>query len=305
MAEKDSKLQQPNTLTESSLLTAAVAVKPPAFDETSVTRWFSIVESQFKLANITSASTKFHHVLANLPVKVVNQLSDAIISSPDYDTLKQALVTLFTRSKPELFDSLVSQNKILCTKPTLYLQELRKLAAPLEVTDDFLKIKFLKALPNTIRPLLVTYDSNTSLEELARVADTLLDYSGASPVNNSVSLVSGQQTGTSSSYDVHRGRDVVQNHGGVYNRGSDTRPHTPRSSNDYFNVSIPNSVRAFHSGQRPRVCRYHLYYGHSAKSCRDWCILKSSQLKISPDSRPSSRSSSPAPRSASPARSEN
>lgn len=82
---------------------------------------------------------------------------------------------MFTRPKPELFDSLVRQNKIVCTKPTLYMQELCKVAAPLEVTDDFFKIKYLnKAL-------------TFLLEELTLVADTLLDYSGVCPVHNSVS----------------------------------------------------------------------------------------------------------------------
>ena len=47
-------------------MAATVTVKPPPFDETSVTRWFTTVESQFVLAKITVASIKFHHILSNL-----------------------------------------------------------------------------------------------------------------------------------------------------------------------------------------------------------------------------------------------
>lgn len=137
IAMTDPAKQTPTPSVSPALLTSAVAVKPPPFDETSVTRWFNIVESQFLLANTTISSTKFHHILANLPVKVLNQLTDSVVNSARFEDLKKALVNLFSRSKPELFDTLVNQNKVLYTKPTLYLQELRKIAAPLEITDDF------------------------------------------------------------------------------------------------------------------------------------------------------------------------
>ena len=62
-------------------MAAAVTVKPPPFYETSVIRWFTIVESQFVLAKITVASIKFHHILSNLPLRVINQVSDEVIQS--------------------------------------------------------------------------------------------------------------------------------------------------------------------------------------------------------------------------------
>lgn len=265
-------------------VTAAVSVKPPAFDESSVTRWFTIVESQFVLANITVSSTKFHHVLSNLPLRVMNQLSDDVIASLNYDQLKQALISLFTRSKPELFDSLVNQHNIMCEKPSTFLRELRKIAAQLGVDDEFLKLKFLKALPNNIRPLLVTYDEGTSLEELARVADTLLAYGSSNSVNSSgsVSLVENRS-------DDHTRSRSGSSSPGDKNRGSNSRDDT------YVKPSIPIGVRAFHEGQRPQVCRYHLYYGNKARSCKRWCILSSISSNVLPDSRPSSRSSSPNP----------
>lgn len=60
------------------------------------------------------------------------------------------------------------------------------LIVQISVQISVLLLYTVKALPNTIRPLLVTYDASTTLEELARVADTLLDYSGS---NQSVALV--------------------------------------------------------------------------------------------------------------------
>lgn len=267
-----------------SSVTAGVAVKPPPFDETSVTRWFTIIESQFVLAKITVSSTKFHHILSNLPLRVINQLSDEVINSSDYGELKQSLISLFTRSKPELFDSLVNQNNIMCDRPSTYLRELRKIAAQLGVDDSFIKLKFLKALPSSIRPLLVTYEESSTLEELARVAETLLAYgSSNASVNNSanVSMVEGRQGSRPASQNRDNG-----------NRGPNFT--SACQDNVFSRTFVSIGVRAFHEGQRPQVCRYHLYYGNRAKSCKRWCILSSTASNILPDSRPNSRSSSPA-----------
>jgi hypothetical protein len=70
-------------------------------------------------------------------------------------------------------------------------------------------------------------------------------------------------------------------------------------SKSFFDEDIPQQVRAFQQNQIPRVCRYHLYFGHSARRCVGECILNthnetSTNLEYS-NSRPSSRSSSPAP----------
>ena len=70
------------------------------------------------------------------------------------------------------------------------MRELRKLASQLGLPDYFLRIKFLKAIPDSLRPTLASYDASTSLEELARVTDTLMDYAGQT---QSVSLVVGAE----------------------------------------------------------------------------------------------------------------
>lgn len=78
--------QDKETMTPSLPGTVVVTFKPPPIDESSVTRWF----------------TKFHHILSNLPVKIVSQLSDNEVNSlyyVYYDQLIKELGSLFTRSK--------------------------------------------------------------------------------------------------------------------------------------------------------------------------------------------------------------
>lgn len=69
----------------------------------------------------------------------------------------------------------------------------------------------------------------------------------------------------------------------------------PHGQSD-MNVLL-RGLQPFRSGQKPQVCRAHLYYSQAARTCRSWCQWphKPSGLQVLPPSRPSSRSSSPAP----------
>ena len=71
----DNEVLTSGTSSGSLPMAAAVTVKPTPFDETSMTRWFTIIASQFVLAEITLASTKFHHILSDLPLRVINRLA--------------------------------------------------------------------------------------------------------------------------------------------------------------------------------------------------------------------------------------
>ena len=304
----------------------AVSVKPPAFEEHSAGKWHKILESMFFTAKITTSATKFHHALSNLPLSVVNRLPDEIIDSKDYDLLKKNIIALYAKSTPELFESLVEKNKICFSKPSVYLNEIRKLGQQLGLTDDFLKIKFLKGLPDSIRPIIVSKE-DISLDEMAHAADCIMAYEAGkgssvhninvpAPDNNYVAGNSGYDNNNANFTPVNSNKNYDnRNFGNTSFSGNQQFPRQsrgranysnsnfgqqrqqPRQSSDnfpdYFSDSIPNNVKAFHSNQRPRVCRAHIYFGNFARTCKPWCILKSPELSIQPSSRPASRSSSP------------
>ena len=308
---------------ESSPNIGSVSVKPPAFEEQSVSKWFMILESMFFTARISVSATKFHHTLSHLPLSVVTRLDDGLIEQKDYDQLKKTLIGLFSKSTPELFEELIDKTKISFSKPTVYLHEIRKLGKQLGLSDDFLKIKFLKALPDTIRPIIVAKE-NISLDEMAQAADCIMEYeAGKGSSVFSVGALSRTDYGNASngsSSDPRQSRDYDNHNQPRYNsyshnRGSsnavkprDYSSHSSRNnygnhsiqsrsySNvrvNYFSDDIPPNVRSFHENQRPRVCRSHIYFGDYAKNCKPWCILKSNDLPMQPNSRNASRSSSP------------
>ena len=96
-----------------------VKVKIPIFMGKSVSNWFIIAEAQFNLARITISSTKFYHIIANLPTTVLDKLDKSTITDPDYVKLKLAIVDRYEKSKPELFRRTLT-SKTMTGKPSVY-----------------------------------------------------------------------------------------------------------------------------------------------------------------------------------------
>ena len=273
---------------ESSI--AHVAVKPPAFDEQSAARWFKILESMFFNAKITTSRTMFHHALANLPVGVVNRLTDSTIDNANYDELKKSILNIFNKSAPELFESIVGRNNISMTKPTLFLNEIRKVGQQLGLNDDFLKIKFLKGLPDTIRPIIVA-KKDITLDEMAHAADCIMEYEAGQAVN--VYAVDAPKPQRKENWSSNRSTNNYPNNYSN-NRNFKTDHAYQHTRINYSVDSVPIGVRSFHENQRPKVCRAHLFFGDNARNCKPWCILRNNSVNMLPNSRVGSRSNSPA-----------
>ena len=246
--------------------TLHVSIKPPPFMETAVDGWFSIFDAQFFLQKITSSQTKFYHVLAALPPDTISRLSPSTLQSKNFEELKNAVVELYEKTKPELFEKLISTTT-MTGRPSLFLSELREIAAKVGVGDDLVRHKMLQALPPTIGTVLGAQKELT-LTQLGKLADELV------PLDR-VNCFAASSTSVSECKDSFRKRE--------------SNPHT-----------LPVGLRPFHHDQRPKVCRAHLYFGRKAKYCKPWCEWpnRNSSLNMQPSSRtgsPSRPSSTPSP----------
>jgi len=262
----------------------AVTVKPPPFTGSSVNRWFTILEAQFLLARITVDATKCLHVISNVPADVLEQLQDEVILSNVYDNLKTAIVNLYRKTEPELYNDLLNCN-VLATKPTLYLQRLRSIASGWKLPDEFLKIQFLNAMPSNIKPNLVAHTG--TLDQIAQVADTLLAYN-YNHVRPNTSNNHYANTSNINYYDHDDMQDmnssqhsINHTHSHRDQRQSNNRPNDRQNNFRRDNDPTPLSLKPFAPNQKPQVCRYHLYFGHSAKYCQNWCILNNRSLPSS------------------------
>ena len=247
-----------------------VSVKPAEFSEATASGWFFIIEAQFQLSNIQNKSTKFYTALAALPATLVQRLSVEILSGKDYDSLKESVLSLVEKSKPELFESLLS-TQVLTGRPSACLATLQSTAQKVGVGDEFIRHKFLQSLPASISPVIAA-QSTLSLSQLGNLADELITLSVASSSSSRDSF-----GGISQVRNENRGR------GGVY----------PTARNDNRGrEEIHPTVRPFYDNQKSRICRAHIYYADRARTCRQWCAWPTKKdCKIEPNS----RAASPAP----------
>lgn len=246
-----------------------VSIKAPSFMEDSAQAWFSILTAQFEIANIRSDRTKFFHTLASLPPDVVARLSPDILTSQSYIQLQGAVIHSYEKSKPELFERLISAT-VMTGRPSVFLQELSTVAGKVNVGDDLVRHKFLLALPPPINSILGA-QRELSLRQLGTLADELLPLA---------------HRGQCAVVDVPHDRDSFRSRRADHHSGTQQQYGSHHSS-------IPIGVRAYRQGQRPRICRAHLYYAEAARSCKQWCHWpnKNPTLRILPNS----RASSPAP----------
>lgn len=235
-----------------------ISMKIPIFSEASAAGWFQILEANFSLAKITIEETKFYHALSALPPETVTRLSPTDLTGKNFNTLKTSVLALYERTKPEMFEKLISTTT-MTGRPSLFLQEIMQVAAKLNVNDDLIRHKFIQALPSTISPVIAA-SKDLSLTQLGNLADELMPFT-----NSNIYQVQGDARRRSPS-------------------------PTPRQSTNTSTNSIPVGIRPFSATQRPMVCRAHLYFANRARSCKPWCRWpnKPTTLAMNPSSRPSS-----------------
>lgn len=69
----------------------------------------------------------------------------------DYGKLKEVVVTLHEKSKPEILDELMSFST-LTGRPSVYLNELISLTTKIVVSSEIIRHEFIQAMPINIRP---------------------------------------------------------------------------------------------------------------------------------------------------------
>ena len=243
---------------------SSVSIKPAEFCEATASGWFCIIEAQFELAKISVPSTKFYTALAALPANMVQRLHPEIMAEKSYQKLKDNILNLVEKSKPELFESLLS-SQVLTGRPSTCLSKLLSTAQKVGVGDDFVRHKFLQSLPPAISPVLAA-QSTLSLSQLGTLADELLTLTGNSQSRETFGAISQVS---------HQPRKQSEN-------------------NNYADNYFHPSVRPFYSNQKARICRAHIYYGDQAPTCRQYCSWPSKQTcKIEANSRPSSPAPQP------------
>lgn len=233
---------------------AHFAIRVQPFISSNANSWFCILEGQFALGKITNSETKYYYALCALPPELISRLPQHILAVKDYDQLKTEVIARTEESKPELFEKLIAEQP-MAGRPSDQLHELIRIASRLGINDDLIRHKFLQSVDKGISAILAAQTS-VPLQNLGKLADDLMPFVECKP--HQANLVHPK---------------------------CNSSPSNPRG--DWRGDS---AIRPFSPGQRPKICRSHIYFAEKARFCKPWCRYpnKSRSVQMQPSSRPSS-----------------
>ncbi|BHF65762.1 hypothetical protein SprV_0200877500 [Sparganum proliferum] len=141
--------------------------------------WLRTVESRFALRQITREDTKFHYVVAALPMDIATDLRDIIDCPPTeapYTALKEALISRISLSTQKRLQRLISEEDLGDRKPTQLLRRLEQLADGQKLDATMFKQLFLQRLLPSVQAILAPNIPSSTVQKLAETADRILEY---------------------------------------------------------------------------------------------------------------------------------
>jgi len=238
---------------------AATSIKLPPFWPADPHIWFAQVEAQFATRKISVQKTMYEYVVASLTPEFATEVRDLILTIPEdhpYDQLKASLIKRTAASEQRRLQQLFHSEELGDRKPSQLLRRLQQLLgdSQVHISPPFLRELFLQRLPGNVRMVLASTSDHLPLEELAQLADRIMDVSP--PTVAAVTPTPLPELDHLRS-EVARLQSLVQQ----INMDRPSR-QSSRSSNNSRNSS---------PRRPPNLCWYHFRFGDSARKCRPPC----------------------------------
>ena len=224
-----------------------VSVKPPVFYRSIPGVWFRQMESQFFLTGITNDEKEFHHILVAIP-------EDVAINLPMDIDIKDHIYGIFQKSKQEMIEEALGMISLDSQKLSFCLMRIQGKLAECNLTldDNLLKHRLMQVMPLSLKTAL-SADLELPVEQFPKLADTIYSYS------NTVCSCHKSSKHICDLYTADAIKTIIQS---AFNA---IQPISKQ-------IKVKeNTHRPFTAGQRPKICRYHLYFAEKAKSCETCC----------------------------------
>ena len=240
---------------------AAVNLKLPPFWPSDPDVWFAQVEAQFATRGITQQKTKFDYVVASLSPEFATEVRDLILHPPatrPYDTLRDQLVRRTAVSEQRRLQQLLTAEELGDRKPSQLLRRMEQLLGDRAAAADgpFVRELFLQRLPAHVRMVLASTSDSTSLEDLANLADRVMEVAPPTMAAIQTASVEMQTLRT----EVGRLRELV-------------KTLAPRDQSSHNRSPSPRRRRFTPppTPQREGLCWYHARFGDRARKCTPPC----------------------------------
>lgn len=250
-----------------------VGIRVPPFWPEEPELWFSQIEGQFLISNITADTTKFYYVTSHLEPQYSKEVKDIITSPPatnKYDKLKEELIKRLSASRERKIQQLLMHEELGNRKPSQFLRHLQSLAGT-TVPDDFIRSIWCSRLPANLQTLIASQPTST-LEATADLADRVHDIVAPSlQVASTSSAYAVPGSMQSMANEIAELKAAVKNLTMQLNNGQNRsrdqrRPNRPNDRNRKRSRSRSQS-----NYQKFPNCWYHNRHGANATQCIKPC----------------------------------
>ena len=264
-------------------------IKIPPFWANDPPVWFAQVEAQFKTKSISAEGTKFAHVISSLQPEIATEVRDLIIDPPKhnpYTRLKEALIKRTSVSEQKRLNQLLGGEELGNRTPSQFLRRLQQLAGDKKLESDIIKQLFLQRLPMNVQLILSSSSDKTDIEELAALADRIVEVAAPLTVSTMKSTQSAEPKTSPSSQsspassnvsdDVQRLTAQVAQLTAQVQRLT-TSMQRQRSRSRGRNRSSESGSRQNSPSPSPHQgeCWYHRRFGEKAHKCTKPCTYSS------------------------------
>ena len=147
----------------------------PSLWRLHVKAWFTQAKAYFDLRKITQDSTKINYVILSLSSDLISDVYDILANKYQvYEDLKAALIKRFRRSEQERITQLLSSEALGDRTPSELLRRMQALLTDNFIDTSLFRQVFLQKLPSHVREILASISDETSLTDLASIADKIL-----------------------------------------------------------------------------------------------------------------------------------
>lgn len=254
----------------------AVALKLPPFWPADPELWIAQVEAQFRTRNITKDDTKYDHVVASLSPDTAGEIREVLLNPPEtekYAAIKAALLKRNELSDQKRLQELLSKEDLGDRRPTQILRRMRQLVGETVLDAKLLHTLFFQKLPHTVQQIMVTAGDEVALEDMAEMADRILDVT--TPQVNKIT-VPNQTTSVSEISmlrdEVRELKKMIKNMGVTKSGSHSQQRSSSRGRSPYRKQRDIN---------RHPLCWYHHKFGDKSTKCEHPCEWSASGNGVS------------------------
>lgn len=282
--------ETPNPITNNTIESTIIAtIKIPSFWTNRPELWFLHVETQFRMKNITTSSTKYDYTVSALQPETMEIVADILLNPPatnKYENLKNTLLSRSRDTEERRFDALFNKMELGDAKPSELYRQMESLAQGNSlVNNSLLRKLWLNKLPGSIQACVIAIEGSHSDTEIFSIADRIHDSAlttkvYALGVNNGNSRTESLQQTVENLQNRLNNLELRNSRNNIANNANPQHGYRRRSFNkNQSNVQQRNRSFSRHRSnsqssnsftrlpQSSNQCWYHRKFGANAKKC--------------------------------------